>query len=253
MHKDLYLQVSAHQLLGMRDNQEDAYAISSPDVFAQKGLLCVLADGIGGMEDGEIYSQTAVQLMQEAFLELDPTENVCDDLHTLYQLTRQRLLQQHRVEQQEKGGATLVAVLIRGDECAFVSAGDSVIDLFRGGGNIRLNRSQIMSVKLDERAALGHIPWELALLNSSRSVLLNHVCSAREVSCDLSSAPISLQPGDWLMLASDGVTSAISEEEIALALRNANEHAARAIIEMVYQQNCPKQDNATAILIEIVS
>ena len=47
------------QMLGARENQQDFYAFVPPDQFEGRAVLCVLADGMGGYEGGEIASAPA--------------------------------------------------------------------------------------------------------------------------------------------------------------------------------------------------
>lgn len=56
------------QMLGARENQQDFYAFVPPDQFEGRAVLCVLADGMGGYEGGEIASECAVRAFVSVFL-----------------------------------------------------------------------------------------------------------------------------------------------------------------------------------------
>lgn len=54
-------------MLGARENQQDFYAFVPPDQFEGRAVLCVLADGMGGYEGGEIASECAVRAFVSVF------------------------------------------------------------------------------------------------------------------------------------------------------------------------------------------
>ncbi|MBQ2952298.1 MAG: protein phosphatase 2C domain-containing protein [Clostridia bacterium] len=245
------IRVTHAQLLGDRENQEDALGLSSPADFDAKGLLALLSDGMGGMERGEVYSSMAVNAMLEAFAAAPADSDPGQGLRRMYAHLRQRAGTLRHGDSPEDGGATLVAALVRDDMLTFLSVGDSCIDLYRGGGLIRLNRPQTVGVKLDERAALGYIPAESAVMYSYRSALTNHVNATKAGPCDMCSSPIRLLPGDRILLSSDGLGGALTDPEIAAILAT-TEDAAHALISAAASLRKPRQDNASAVVLDIL-
>lgn len=246
------IRVTCTQHLGDRENQEDALGTSSPDDFESKGMLAVLSDGMGGMERGEFYSSLAVNAMLNAFRNAPADAEPLKGLLRMYgEVRTQALSLTQGSERPEDGGATLVAALIRDDELSFLSVGDSCIDLFRGGGLIRLNRPQTLGVRLDERAAMGYIPQETAQMNTMRDALTNHINATRPQPCDLCSRPIRLLPGDRILITSDGVTNSLSQQTITDVLSSTHE-AARALITELKRASLPRQDNASVLLLDVL-
>lgn len=243
--------IFADQLLGQRKNQEDALYISPASLFHKKGLLAIVSDGMGGMERGEVYSNSAVEAMRTAF---EQDENLSAPLnvrlHAIYQKAREAALTLRKSPADVDGGATVVATLIKNRMCAILSVGDSRICLYRGGGLIQLNREQTLGILLDQRAAFGIIPQEVADNMPHRESLTNHTNAESPMECDLST-PFRLAPGDKLLLMSDGVFNTLSDDQLIHCLKRSGKQALNAVMDALRAAHSPKQDNATAILIEV--
>jgi len=232
---------------GSRDVQQDNICVSEG---GERGLLAVLSDGIGGMEDGELFSAIAIREMTDAFESDDPSADLCARLEAAYQRARRAALEFSRTRQVD-GGATVVAVLIRNNRCAFLSAGDSKLYLFRRGAPIQLNREQTFGKMLDELAALGRIPREEARNNIYRKAITNNLAEAKEYPCDVCARPFRLQAGDKIALMSDGIFEALDDGEIAGLLPGPANACAQRIIDAVQRRNLPRQDNYSAIVISV--
>lgn len=66
---------------------------------------------------------------------------------------------------------------------------------------------------------------------------------------DFPDAPLSLLPGDKLVLMSDGVYNALTDQELALAMEQPPEEAAQAIGRAIEEKNYQNQDNYTAVIL----
>ena len=63
-----FLQVGKLHAQGARQGQQDCFSVSPEDLWESHGLLAVVADGMGGLEDGDQVSQTAVSAVVQSFL-----------------------------------------------------------------------------------------------------------------------------------------------------------------------------------------
>ena len=52
---------------GQRQSQQDCFSVSPEDLYPTHGLLAVVADGMGGLENGDAVSQTAVSAVMNGF------------------------------------------------------------------------------------------------------------------------------------------------------------------------------------------
>ena len=148
------------------------------------------------------------------------------------------------------GGSTLVAVLIRDGQLHFVSVGDSRIYLLRGGQLIQINREHTFGALLKEKAARGEVDPEEPFVNPRRHALVAYIGMGSFNTVDRSGRPISLIPGDKVLLCSDGVFNALGEEALAAALAGDPLTAAQRLEEEILAQAIPSQDNFTGVIVE---
>lgn len=248
------LELSWKQSMGKRENQEDNAGIYwnlQDPAEAQKGMMVVVADGMGGMERGEVYSALAKETMLGYFRDHEPTDDMCRELQNAYGAAREAALKARGQADESDGGSTVVAAIIRDNSFAFLSVGDSRICLLRGEGLIQLNREQTLGVVLDERAAFGFIPQEMADLNTRRTTLTNHLNIENPLPCDLCSHPIDLVPGDKLVLMSDGVFGTIDDDKLTEILLRPNVKYADEVIAAIKRVGRRNQDNSTIAVISV--
>ena len=55
---------------GARSSQQDSFSVSQAELYPSHGLLAAVADGMGGLADGDRVSQEAVRAVMSSFLEL---------------------------------------------------------------------------------------------------------------------------------------------------------------------------------------
>lgn len=250
--KQLRISVLGCADLGSRATQQDAYLASGAELYAERGMLAVLSDGMGGMKNGDLFSNIAVEEMVRCFTEESPMDDIRLELMRAYAAAKKAAIASCG-DREPDGGATVVAALVRQNRCAFLSVGDSRIYLLREGELILLNREQTLGVLLDESAALGYIPEEEAKENLRRAALTNHLCDTTQKPSDVCHEPFALHSGDKIALMSDGVFGTIGEEEIARCLRLPGAEGADAIIDAVRLQNKERQDNYSVLVLAFES
>ena len=231
--------------------QQDAVGASRPELYGERGLMAVLSDGIGGMQAGERFSAIAVRRMLDYHAACDPGGDPCRLLEDACRAARQEAVALARDEKIE-GGATVAAVMIRENACAFLSLGDSRIYLMRGGGLIQLNREQTLGPELDARAALGLTLREEARHNRYRASLVNNLCEPGAPPPDMCPRPFGIVPGDRLALVSDGIYKVLGDADIARALKSPGADGATRLIRAVEARDLPKQDNYSAIVVAVL-
>src|SRR5262245_42839368 len=119
-------------------------------------LLAVVADGMGGMMNGDAASQSAVKAFLQAFHAKEATESVIDALFRSL-LSANDVVYNLGVQMgaAEEMGTTLVAVAIEGETMFWISAGDSGIFLVRKKELTLINQPHTFSVELDEMVLAG--------------------------------------------------------------------------------------------------
>lgn len=231
---------------GKRSIQQDCIGWSDIQEYGERGVLAVLSDGMGGMKNGEVYSDIAVQQMLAHFREHGPDKDMIATVLKCYAHARRCARARCPVPEEPEGGATVVAVYVRDGRCAFLSVGDSRLYLWRANALLQLNREQTLGVLLDENAALGYIPKEYAK-SGLRDTIENNLCEPEVKRCDMPARPFALAKGDRLLLMSDGISHTLTDREIARALAGSKTDFATAIEAAVRDKGNPRQDNYTVL------
>lgn len=235
---------------GARESQQDCFAVSPDELRGEYGLLAVVADGMGGLSDGDKVSQAAVGAMLDGFCAAQG-----DGRTVLLELLHKANLAVNRVlgiENLSKSGSTLAAALMRGGRFYWLSVGDSRIALLRGGALIQLNREHIYKNELLLSAVNGSESFASALSHPKAAGLTSYLGMGRLKYVDIPASPIEILPGDVFVLMSDGVYNALDERELINALSLPAQKAADAVKKAVTAKGYKTQDNFTAVIIEAV-
>ncbi|HUS23973.1 MAG TPA: PP2C family serine/threonine-protein phosphatase [Candidatus Binatia bacterium] len=218
------IDAASAQIQGRRSRQEDALALHR---YGPHELLAVIGDGLGGHPAGDVASREGVDSFVQIFRERHdaaPDGPPKDWLRAAVTTANQRLIERQKADTRLAGMATtLVAVYIRERALWAATVGDSFLMLLR---NERLSL-------LNELHAIG------GSLTSSLGYNLARV--------DLADG-LALQPGDRLLLATDGLAP-LGEEDTARIAGTAEtaQAAAQGLVEALEELAQPNQDNATVI------
>lgn len=241
------------QHIGKREEQQDSFGIS--DIFnreevSSKGIFAVLADGMGGLNNGGESSRRVVSLMLDAFSQDNLDQNISDDLEAIVHRVNSSIYSEFNHDNEEgMTGSTVIAVLIRENLLYWISVGDSRIYLFRNNSLTQLNREHNYGAKLDENARMGFISTEEAMQDPNRAALTSYIGVAELNEIDRNTEPLQLQSGDRILMCSDGLFSALSDDEIAQVLCKKPQEAAQELVDQVIKMNRQYQDNVTVIVL----
>ena len=241
------------QLTGAREQQEDALAIHAPvaDSGARAGeVLLVLADGMGGHAGGEVAARLVVERFSAAYAE--SRLPIPDALRISLDLANEALAEAAADEPALHGmGSTLVCCAVNEDRLYWISVGDSPLWLYHDGMLHRLNADHSMVPLLNDMVRSGLMKQEEARTDPRRSQLRSAVAGRAVPMVDLCDAPVQLQAGDLVMLASDGVET-LTGDELAGLLQDTDSVAldelAGKVLAGIEAAAVRNQDNASFIL-----
>lgn len=248
---------SCHESLGRRRRQEDYCAVWYPDHAESnqvaKPMLVVLADGMGGHVSGDTASELACKCYIESFT--SGTGEIGARMVRALDVSNKAIGDAIGSNQMLEGmGCTLVAVYLDHDGMRWVSVGDSALLLYRQGSLHRLNADHSHGAILDRQAAAGIISVESATSDTRRRALYSALTGGSIQMRDLELNPHILYPGDWIVVASDGLLT-LEGNEIASLIGKNNEQSPEAVtrrmIDEVEARNKPHQDNTTVVAIKI--
>ena len=254
-HGDSHVKIYSIHGVGNREMQQDSFGISdvaNMNVLNEKGFLAVVADGMGGLADGNKVSQNVVVSMLEGFDESPASEIPSSKLLKLVVDANDSSMKLIGEDNAGKSGSTVVATLIKDNCLSWISVGDSHIYAYRDGKLAKLNHDHNYGAELDIQVARGEMSVEEAMSNPQRNALSSYIGMGNLELVDQSEQPIKLRKGDRILLMSDGVFGTLGDELICKLMNRPIKEASMAINYEILKMNNPKQDNYTCILIEII-
>lgn len=248
--------VPAHaQSLGRRDSQQDAFGFSSlaDTAFARHaGYLAVLADGMGGVQNGSWASSEAVRTFLDGYRAKTRDEETQAALLRAATMANEVVFTEaDRLNLVDRMGTTLVAAVIRDRELNWLSIGDSRVYLFDAGRLVRLSTDHSFSEVLRERVVRGEISLGESLEHPMRNGLTSYLGRRETPLIDASRSPLRLNPGAWVLLCSDGLSGVLNESEIAAELHGVPQAACDRLIHAVTARHLPHQDNTTVMVLHV--
>jgi len=247
---------------GARSYQEDAAALWPGPAAAvppfneppEDGLLiAVLADGMGGHAGGALASRTVCRQFLQTFAR--ERAGMRDRLRLSLTAANRAIALEVESKRALRGmGSTLVGTVFTSEGLEWVSVGDSPLFLLRSGHIELVNEDHSLAPLLDELARAGRISAEQARTDSRRHMLRSAVTGEDLDLIDLSLRPLTLQPGDHVVLASDGIHT-IETAEIARVVKGYEQLGPQAIADALVREveamRDPHQDNFTVVVVRI--
>ena len=238
--------VGSLQNIGGRPYQEDSSGVAN----LSDGALAVVADGMGGLSNGDKVSQKIIFTMMGFAKALRPGQ--MDGV--LSQMVKGTVDVVNRMLGKDglyKSGSTLMAVLVRGNRFHWIAVGDSHIYLFRDGQLIQLNQEHNRGQDLLRHAIAGELTFDEVRADPKKSGLTSFIGMGEIKYVEKSLDSIALHPGDRIVLMTDGVFNALSDSEIAAVLAQNPDvkTAARMMEQGVLSKAAPHQDNFTAVIL----
>jgi protein phosphatase len=237
----------------VRTNNEDAMGSFIPASRQQArthGYLFAVADGVGGMDLGEVASATAISVMTEEFASAQAGTMLISLLPRLIQHANAAvhdctLAPEYRGR---KMATTLVSCAIRYDQAVVSHVGDSRCYLVRNGKAKQITQDHTW---VNEQRKMGLISASEMAESDSRHVLLRSLGPEMFIAPDTTA--ITLQPGDVLVLCSDGLHDELREAELSrIVSQNKNiDEIARELVARAVEID--GNDNTTAQVIRIRS
>jgi PPM family protein phosphatase len=210
----LVLNIGKCTLLGnYRENNEDAIDVKQfPDL-----TTCLVADGMGGQQAGEIASKQAIDaLPRELKKNLTPT----NDAEETKQIIRRAIVHTNAVIMEMASldrdltnmGTTIVGGVWRkgSNQLFIVSVGDSRAYLIRGNKIEQLTVDHSIAQALVEAKTISAAE---ARVHRYRNVLWKYLGS-KEVGEGPEPKVVSIRPGDIILLCTDGLSGVVSDEQL---------------------------------------
>ena len=225
-----------------RPLNEDAF-LHDPErnVFA-------VADGVGGAEAGEVASQTAIEVLDEAFRHQVDGADVEDLMELAIQRANASI---HQMAQEHAKfsmmATTIVALHLKGNVATFGHVGDS--RLYRLTPDGVLHRETEDHSIVEEEVRAGRMTPEQAANHPSKNVISRALGAEQGVEVDMKT--IEVEDGTEFLLCTDGITRHIADNELRqlLVLNNDLDDICGELKRRCYERGA--EDNLTVVLVRV--
>jgi PPM family protein phosphatase len=220
----------------VRTSNEDAI-LTDPS-----GVLWAVADGMGGYGHGDI----AADLVVEHLSVLPHASLTGAHLVGALQAANSAVRRWAAAANVAQMGATVVAALVDGGAATIAWVGDSRAYRFRGGELIRLTHDHSVVQELVDD---GRLAPDAAGRHPQAHVVTRAIGAADQLEVDLTE--VALEPGDFLILCSDGLTACVADPEI-IACMNATptaDVACQRLVAAALDRGAP--DNVSVVVVRV--
>ncbi len=220
-------------------NEDSFLADSGRSIFA-------VADGVGGAEAGEVASQTAIEVLDEAFRH----QGDGDDVEDLMELAIQRANASiHQMAQEHAKfsmmATTIVALHLKGNIATIGHVGDSRLYRLTTEGDL-VRETEDHSV-VEEEVRAGRMTAEQAAHHPSKNVISRALGAEDSVEVDLKT--IEVEDGTEFLLCTDGITRHIPDAELRqlLVTHDSLKALCDELKSRCYERGA--EDNLTAVVV----
>ena len=234
---------------GKRDYQEDSFGFSdtSSDITLKKGILAVVADGMGGLTNGKQVSSQVVSSLLEWFNSENSICNNSLDIKNAVTHINADICRTFCVNGRVTSGSTIVTAFIKNGTLSWLCVGDSRIYLKRGGRLYQLNEDHDLLNNLLDLYISGEYGLGEAFSDPQREGLVSCIGKARIDFYDLNKKTFPLCDNDIIILCSDGVYNSLTSEEFNELITPDAMKTASDIRDTVLTKNFINQDNLTVL------
>jgi protein phosphatase len=241
-----------------RDHNEDQffiYEISKGRSDQPLPALYMVADGMGGHEAGEVASDTISSALKAWLDEFSSRksgratqklgEMPEEAIKTALREANAAVLRQAQARKNNMG-ATVTAALVVGEQAFVANVGDSRTYLFRRGKLQQITKDHSLVYSL---AAASQITWDEIYTHPQRNQIYRSLGEKPNVEVDVFT--VNLEPGDMLLLCSDGVWEMVRDPQISDILGKTKnpQEACDRLIDAANRGG--GEDNITAIVVKV--
>jgi serine/threonine protein phosphatase PrpC len=199
--------------IGDKPEQQDRLVILQ-SARARDVLLAVVADGMGGLSGGAMAAEQVISTATQVFEAYSPASESADALLRAVADEAHVAIKLSRFTSEQQPHSTIVAMLLQGERADWVHSGDSRLYHFRG---TRLLSQTVDHSWVEQLFREGKIKSEERLTHSQRNLLVSCLGAKNDPRLDFGHSD-SLQPGDALLLCSDGLWAYFTEAELGKVL-----------------------------------
>ena len=229
---------------GGRERNEDRMGYC----YTRDAGLFALADGMGGHPEGDVAAQLALQTLAALF-QREAKPKLADPLKFLHDacITAHHQLIRYATDKAllDTPRTTVVACLLQGNGAYWAHCGDSRLYMMRGEKLVARTRDHSYSELQEAMSSVVPIGERF-----NRNVLFTCLGSPGKPVID-TAGPVLVEPGDRVLLCSDGLWGSISDAEITGVLSDRPvSDAVPELVERALRVAGQRSDNVTVLAVE---
>ena len=232
--------------IGMKRKMNQDYVFATADPVGNLPNLFVVADGMGGHNAGDYASSHAVTSMVEEIRQ-DADFNPVKVIRHAIETANTEIIEQAQKDEKLRGmGTTMVVATIVGQYAYVANVGDS---------RLYVADKQLRQVTRDhslvqEMVRMGEITAEEARNHPDKNIITRALGTDDTVRPDC--FEVKVEPGDVLLLCSDGLTNMVEDSQIEKIVKENKEDMKLAGEKLVQQANeAGGKDNISVILVRL--
>lgn len=234
--------------IGTREVQEDNYIVAD----SVQGMLGVLADGMGKRYGGKIASRIVIETFDDLFREYNAFDNPGYYFRKAFGASNREIL---KAMDDGRGSASVAAVMIQNGMLYYALVGNVKIAIYRNGDLVPVSNGHTINVLAKEKYQQGSLTRQDAIRMLNEHRLYNYVGQDGFRDIEFMDEPVTLNRNDVVVLLSDGIFEQVTwkrMEEI-LGRKGDSQEKALALVEEVNNSAAEDKDNASVVLIRMIS
>lgn len=237
-----------------RSFNEDSYLVGtnigiSTELLARHGVLYAVADGVSGHAAGQVASKLAVTTLKDYYTQPNLSLPPLKRLENLFYEAHKKIATLASSNSLYKGmGTTLTVILLKEDQIYYGHVGDSRLYIVAAdsGNPKQITRDHTLVARYLREGKLSVQEAE----EEDNSILEQALGFSRDVQIDLDQ--LKINTGDYLILATDGLTKSVSTSKIKTIILNSQnaEDACKKLIRKADENG--RRDDITVIVVEVM-
>ncbi|MCU6760767.1 Serine/threonine phosphatase stp [uncultured Roseburia sp.] len=231
--------------IGIAREMNQDYFFTSEEPVGNLPNLFIVADGMGGHNAGEFASRFTVETIVKTAAECKEQDTVSILRSAILSANEALLLYAKEHEKMAGMGTTIVAAAANGAQLYVANVGDS--RLYVVGDEIRQITKDHSLVQ--EMVRMGELDEEKARSHPDKNIITRAIGAEEELKIDFFEVP--LQPGDKVMMCTDGLTNMIEDTDMLSVLNEPGVSLDKKVESLVNTANKNGgKDNITVIVFQ---
>ena len=213
-----------------------------------RGVLAIVADGMGGSAAGEVASRMAVETIEKAYYA--SKRETTESLVKAFEDANRRIWRMSATHKEMKGmGTTCTALVVRAGQAFMAHVGDTRLYLIRANEAYLMSQDDSLVMEMVRR---GELTLEQARRHEDRNVIRRALGVHPSIEVATWNEPFPLRESDQFLLCSDGLHDLVDTRAMVSALRGSEpQQACEQLIELARRQG--GYDNITAVVVAVSS